>query len=234
MRIWIHSTVKTATIGQSTIVSIIAHAAFVVGAVYSTGVSASLIEQKIAERIFFLPPPDRRPASDYVAERLLYTELGRAALAPSPKAEDEVPRPGPELPKPLNGDAGLDVFSQAPSAASESKDSVYSVLDVEETAARTAGSAAPVYPPELMKEGIQGGVFIRFVVDTSGHADPGSIEVVRAAHPLFVESVKQAVPLMLFTPAMVGGRPVRQAVEQNFEFRLTASTPADHTKAKRP
>ena len=234
MRIWIHSTVKTASIGQSTIVSLVAHAAFVAGAVYSTGINAALVQQKIADRIYFLPPPDRRPASDYLAEHLQYMELGRAALTPVPKDEGESPRPGTELPKPMNGDAGHDVFSQAPAVASESKDSVYSVLDVEETAARTAGSAAPVYPPELMKEGREGGVFIRFVVDTSGHADPQSIEIIRSSHPLFVESVRAALPLMLYTPAMVGGRAVRQAVEQNFEFRIAASAPAEHTKAKRP
>jgi TonB family protein len=83
----------------------------------------------------------------------------------------------------------------------------------------------------MMKEGKEGGVFIRFVVDSTGRADSATIEVVRATHPLFAQSVRQAVPLMMFSPASVGGRHVRQAVEQNFEFRITAA-PAEHTKTK--
>jgi TonB family protein len=235
MRIWIHSTVKTATIGQSTIFSFVVHAALVGAAVYGTGVSARILEQQVADRIYFLPPPDRRPASDNLAEHLQYMDLGRAAPVTGVKEDGDTPKSAIEKPvRKGGGDDGRELYSQAPSVDVESKDSVYSILEVEETAARTAGSAAPVYPPELMKEGKEGGVFIRFVVDTTGHADPASIEVVRATHPLFIESVKQAVPLMLFTPAMVGGRPVRQAVEQNFQFRIAAaSAPAEHTKAKR-
>ncbi|MEO7457535.1 MAG: energy transducer TonB [Gemmatimonadaceae bacterium] len=234
MRIWLHSTAKTATIGQSTLVSLVAHAVLVGAAVYSTGVNALQIQEKIAQRIFYLPPPDRHPVSENLVEHLQYLDVGTAAPV-VPTREDGRLKAGKEevvLPKP-GGDKGADVFSQAPAIAYESQDSVYSILDVEESAARTAGSAAPVYPTELMKAGKEGGVYIRFVVDTSGHADSASIEVLRASHPLFVESVKRAVPQMLFTPAMVGGRKVRQAVEQNFEFRIAVSAPAEHTKASR-
>ena len=228
MRIWLYSSVKTGAIGPSTVLSLATHAVLVSAAVYGTGVRAREVERAMAQQIRFLPPPDRRPSSDHIAEHLQYMDLG---AAPLPAAGLDAARTGKTWPRP-GGNEGKDAQSQAATAAVDSRDSVYSILEVEESAVRSNGSAAPVYPPELLKEGTEGGVFIRFVVDTNGHADPRSIEVVRATHPLFTESVRHAIPLMLFSPAAIAGKRVRQAVEQNFEFRITPPTPAEHTRTK--
>jgi protein TonB len=115
-----------------------------------------------------------------------------------------------------------------------SEDSVYSILNVEESAVRSEGSAAPIYPPELISKGIEGAVLTNFVIDTTGRADTTTIEIVQSSHPLFVESVRTAIPGMRFSPAMVQGRRVRQVVEQRFQFRITPpalTVPAEHTKA---
>jgi TonB family protein len=236
MRIWLHATAKGSSIGGSTAISVVAHVVLVGAAVYGTGVSARQLEQAIADRVsylHYLPPPDRRPASADVAEHLRYIDVGtRGAVLPE-RADGRVIAPvGTATSRQPGGDQGDEPRPSAPSEAVESRDSVYSMLDVEETAARTAGSAAPVYPADLMKEGKEGGVFIRFIVDSSGRADSGSIEVVRSTHMSFTQSVRQAVPLMLFTPATVGGQHVRQMVEQSFEFRLKRAAPAEHTSVK--
>ena len=234
MRFWLHSSVKTTGIGHSTAISVISHLVLIGAAVYGTGVRSREIDAAVARRIFYLAPPDRHPTSDAQIEQLQYVDLG----TPAPTAGTEpfngrVPAPAGEQPVPRNGgDAGTEKSSQEASVALESPDSVYSILDVDETAARTAGSAAPVYPPELIKDGTEGGVFIRFVVDTTGRADPESIEVIRASHPLLAQSVRSAIPLMAFTPAMVRGHRVRQAVEQNFEFRLQGAVPKENARAK--
>lgn len=233
MRIWLHSAVKTTAIGPSTAFSIVAHVVLVGAAVYGTGVRARAVEAAIARQIYYLPPPDRRPNSENIVERIHYMDIGANTPVSNDRPDGLVLlRAGEKEKKKPGGDAGEESLTQAPSVAFEAPDSVYSILDVEETAARSAGSAAPVYPPEMMKEGKEGGVFIRFVVDSSGRADSATIEVVRATHPLFAQSVRQAVPLMMFSPASVGGRHVRQAVEQNFEFRITPAAPAEHTKTK--
>ncbi|MEP6731209.1 MAG: energy transducer TonB [bacterium] len=230
MRIWLHSAVKTTAVGPSTF-SVVAHLVLISAAVYGTGVRARAVEQAIAERIFYMVPPDRRPNSENVVEHLQYMDVGsHAPLANERRDGLETYSPGNDAKQKRGGNAGKEVEAQAPSVAASSPDSVYSILDVEESAVRAAGSAAPVYPSELMKEGTEGGVFVRFVVDTSGRADPATIEIVRSTHPLFTQSVRQAVPLMMFSAASVGGRHVRQAVEQNFEFRITPSAPAEHTK----
>ena len=237
MRIWLHATAKGSSIGGSTAISVVAHAALIGVAVYGTGVSARQLEQTIADRVsllHYLPPPDRRPSSENVMEHLQFMDVGTKAPVLPERTDGRVFVPvGTAQAKQVGGDDGQDDRSLAPAAAFEAPDSVYSMLDVEETAARTAGSAAPVYPQDLMKEGLEGGVYIRFVVDSSGRADASSIEVMRSTHPAFTQSVRQAVPLMMFTPASVGGHHVRQLVEQNFEFRLTRAAPAEHTRAKR-
>ncbi|MEO8624059.1 MAG: energy transducer TonB [bacterium] len=236
MRIWLHSTAKSSSLGGSTAISMVAHAVLVGVAVYGTGVSARQLQQVIAERVsylHYLPPPDRRPSSSNVVEHLQYVDVGTQGAALAERADGRVVAAvGAAKSKQSGGEQGDEIRAAAPSEAYESPDSVYSMLDVEETAARTAGSAAPVYPPDLMKAGTQGGVFIRFVVDSSGRADASSIEVIRSTNPQFTQSVRQAVPLMMFTPATVGGRHVRQLVEQNFEFKLTRPAPAEHTRVQ--
>lgn len=230
MRIWLHSAVKTTSIGPSTF-SVLAHAVLLSAAVYGTGVRARAVEEAVARKIYYLPPPDRRPNTENLVEHLQYMDIGARTPVTNEQANGLTPLRAGEAAKPKpGGNMGKEAETQAPSVAFESRDSVYSILDVEETAARSAGSAAPMYPPELMKEGKEGGVFIRFVVDSSGRADSSTIEVLRSSHPLFAASVRQAVPLMMFSPAMVGGHHVRQAVEQNFEFRITPAAPAEHTK----
>lgn len=236
MRIWLHATAKRSSITGSTAFSFAAHAVLVGAAIYGTGLRARQLDQSIAERIallHYLPPPDRRPTSDNIAEHLQYINLGSTGQALPVRADGQVfERAGVTRSSGMPGQPHDEAQSQAPAAAFDSRDSVYSMLEVEETAVRTAGSAAPAYPPELMMEGKEGGVYLRFVVDTAGRAEAASIEVLRSSHPAFTQSVQQALPLMLYTPATIAGRRVRQLVEQNFEFRITRPALAEHTRTQ--
>ena len=69
-------------------------------------------------------------------------------------------------------------------------------------------------------------VIASFVVDTTGLADVGSLKVIRSSHQLFVTSIVAAMPDMRFTPAMVGGRKVKQLVMQPFVFQIADSAKA--------
>lgn len=236
MRIWLHATAKGSTITGSTAFSVAAHAVLIGAAIYGTGVRARELDQSIAERsalLHYLPPPDRRPTSDNITEHLQYIDLGSRGSALPMRADGQVlDRAGATDSSGMPGQPHDEAQSQAPAAALESRDSVYSMLDVEETAVRTAGSAAPAYPLELMVEGKEGSVYLRFVVDTTGRAEAASIEVLRSSHPAFAQSVRQALPLMLYMPATIAGRRVRQLVEQNFEFRITRPALAEHTRTQ--
>lgn len=79
----------------------------------------------------------------------------------------------------------------------------------------------PSYPDGLRRLGVEGRVTVDVVVDTMGRVEPRSLTVVEAAHPAFVEPVRQALSRALFRPARVYGRPVRVLVRIPFEFRIT-------------
>jgi protein TonB len=78
----------------------------------------------------------------------------------------------------------------------------------------------PRYPSVLANAGVEGTVLLQFVVDTLGRVEPGSVTVLRADHPLFAQSVREALTRMRFVPAEAAGRKVRQLVDQPFTFAL--------------
>lgn len=63
-------------------------------------------------------------------------------------------------------------------------------------------------------------VVVRFVVDSAGRTEPGTIQIVRETHSLFGESVRHWLAGMRYQPAELGGTRVRQLVEQRVEFTL--------------
>jgi protein TonB len=97
---------------------------------------------------------------------------------------------------------------------------VYPVAAVEKAAAPRPGNPAPEYPAALRASQLAGSVVARFIIDTTGRAEPASIAFPEATHPLFAEAVRQALLRSRYLPAMIGGRPVRQLVEQRFAFTL--------------
>jgi outer membrane biosynthesis protein TonB len=114
----------------------------------------------------------------------------------------------------------------AASVTAAGNDSVYSVLEVDSAVTRSPSSAAPQYPPVLVAAHIQGYVTVRYVVDTSGLADTSTFVVLESTNPAFIGAVRDALPGMRFTAAMVGSRKVRQTVEQEFLFRLESTAAA--------
>lgn len=81
-------------------------------------------------------------------------------------------------------------------------------------------AVAPSYPAMLRSQGTEGRVVLRFVVDTAGRVEPGSIEVIESAHDLFTASVRRTLEGARFVPAEHGGRKVRQLVQQSFAFEI--------------
>ncbi|MEJ7808884.1 MAG: energy transducer TonB [Gemmatimonadaceae bacterium] len=60
----------------------------------------------------------------------------------------------------------------------------------------------------------------RFVIDTTGRVERGSLVVERSDHALFTSAVRAALPSHRFLPAESGGRKVRVLAQQAFEFRI--------------
>jgi protein TonB len=97
---------------------------------------------------------------------------------------------------------------------------IYSESQVEKPVVAIQGSAAPRYPEVLKAAGVQGEVVAAFIVDTAGRVDPASFKVVSATNELFSAAVRTAVPGMRFLPAEIGGKKVKQQVQQPFVFTI--------------
>jgi protein TonB len=97
----------------------------------------------------------------------------------------------------------------------------YFEFQVENPAAQDRNSPRPRYPETLRSAGVEGEVRAQFVVDTTGRAEPGSLKILSATNELFAAEIRRAMPTMKFIPAMVGGRKVKQLVEQPFTFSLS-------------
>lgn len=91
---------------------------------------------------------------------------------------------------------------------------------VEVQVALDTRSPMPRYPQLLRDAGVEGATLVRFVVDTFGRVEQGTVKVVESTHPAFALAVQAVLPQMRFSPARVGERKVRQLVEFPLQFRL--------------
>ena len=112
---------------------------------------------------------------------------------------------------------GLTVFGK-PSGVPEG--GIYSHALVERPVAAHRANGQPRYPDALRGAGVEGEVLVRFVVDTLGRVEHGSIEIMRRAHPLFEKAVAEWLARSRYTPALAAGRRVRQLVQQRINFAL--------------
>ena len=90
----------------------------------------------------------------------------------------------------------------------------------EKPVAPVPGTGSPRYPDILRSASVEGEVLAQFVVDTTGRVEVATFKVIRKSHDLFEAAVRSALPNMRFLPAEVGGRKVKQLVQQPFVFAL--------------
>jgi len=79
----------------------------------------------------------------------------------------------------------------------------------------------PVYPPTL-REKIKGVVHVRYIIDTLGRVERGTVRVISAPHPLLGEAAQAWLERVArFKPAQfMNGRKVRQLSDQDFTFTM--------------
>ena len=94
----------------------------------------------------------------------------------------------------------------------------YSEFEVEETAAPAGGS--PNYPSALRGAGISGQVQAEFIIGPDGRVEDGSVKILQSSHEGFANAVKDFLRRAKFRPGRVGGKGVRQVVQQAFTFKL--------------
>jgi protein TonB len=222
--------------GGGTVASIVMHSVLVGLAVYATANAAIQNEKPKQEKIDFVetpkdepPPPKDEPPPPPPPDIV--------AAPPPPKgfqvltAPVEIPDviPDIDLSKKVtdeNDFSGKGVAGGVAKGVEGGKaivqsDQPYFEFQVEKPVVPAPGSTSPRYPDMLRQAGVEGEVLAQFVVDTTGRAEAGSLKILKSSHDLFIQSVKNALPQMKFIPAEVGGRKVKQLVQQPFTFSIS-------------
>src|SRR5262249_48401214 len=139
MRSWFQKNAKRIIIVSGAF-SVVAHGAIITAWVLGTWPSPELQRNSIANRVFFIPPPDRAPTQGGTRERVLYVKTDAPGLGAG-----EGPRLAGDARPPTIPDESVgretekkDSIASRPIAPSTGPDSVYSVLDVDTAVARTA------------------------------------------------------------------------------------------------
>jgi TonB family protein len=94
----------------------------------------------------------------------------------------------------------------------------YTTEVVEKAAWPREDNPRPRYPDALKRAGIEGSFLVEFVVDSTGRVDPKTLSFPKAAHPAFLQAVKDALLRSRYFPAELAGMRVRQLVSQQFTF----------------
>jgi protein TonB len=100
-------------------------------------------------------------------------------------------------------------------------DQPYFEFQVENPVTPAPGGGQPRYPDALRLAGVNGEVLAQFIVGPDGRADVESFKVLKSSNDLFTQSVRNALSQMRFKPALVGGKAVRQLVQQPFTFTIS-------------
>ena len=82
------------------------------------------------------------------------------------------------------------------------------------------GTGTPRYPDMLRSAGVEGEVLAQFVVTRRGRAENGTFKVLKSTHDLFTQRCARRCRRCGSIPAEVGGKKVKQLVQQPFQFKL--------------
>lgn len=96
--------------------------------------------------------------------------------------------------------------------------SIFAADQVDTRAALEANGWSVPYPPSLRASGTSGRVVAEFVVDTLGRVEQSRVGIVSSTDPLFSAAVRESAASARFSPAIRGGRRVRQLVRLPFDF----------------
>jgi periplasmic protein TonB len=218
------------TVGQ-TAVSVLVHAALIFAAVKATqGVAETMSNRPVDTTMVFLkppeppPPPPEQPPPDVVVAANPPPKGFQTVVAPTDIPKDIPPIDLSEKPFDPKDFTGKGIEGGIAKGIPGGTGPVVSgevFLEAQlDDPVQPISIPTPRYPPVLQSAGIAGSVDLQYVVDTTGHAEPGSFKVLKTTHPAFVEPAKEAITKGVFKPAKFKGQPVRQLVQQRISFKV--------------
>ena len=217
------------------VVSTVVHLAVIVLAVRASGLTATPTPRRMDDTILIFKDPERPVQNDTPRPATANRDPASSSTTSVPVVPDvqvliptEIPNslPDPDAMQPIldhafNATAHL-ATSGPPGGQPNVSDGspLYTENIVEKAVVAIPGTATPRYPSMLQSAGVEGSVRAQFVVDTLGRVEQGSFRALESTHDLFTAAVRDALSRARFKPAEVGGRRVRQLVEQSFSFSI--------------
>ena len=140
---------------------------------------------------------------------------------PEPEPEPEPEEPPPPQQSPLSieqmelalnpgmggfGGGDFEVNLNGVMGGSEESDAIFSLSDLDQKP-RVVYQPAPIYPQELARKGMQGTVYVLFLVDKNGRTQ--DLKVQKSTHPAFNAPALKAVKQWKFEPGKRKGKPVQ-------------------------
>jgi protein TonB len=217
------------SLGQS-VVSLVVHAVLIAAAVKVTaGAAEAVRDRPVDTTMVFLkpppppPPPPDQPPPDVVVAQNPPPKGFQTVVAPTDIPKDIPPidlNEKPFDPKDFTG-KGVEggIASGIVGGTGPVSGEVFLEAQLDDPV-QPISIPTPRYPPVLQSAGIAGSVDLQYIVDTTGHAEPGSFKVMKSTHPAFAEPAKEAISKGVFKPAKFKGQPVRQLVQQRISFKV--------------
>jgi protein TonB len=223
----IESKPKKKKSGPQVLLSIAAHVVIVGAAVWVTQGAAETVKRILADTtMVFLeppkapPPPPDQPPPDVVVSANPPPQGFQVVLPP-----DVIPKDIPPVDLNQHFDArdftgkGVEggIAAGVVGGTGPVEAQVFLEAQVDDPPALV--SAGPNrYPEVLRAAGIAGRVVVKFVIDTTGHPEPNTIQIVSTPHPGFANAAKEMVSKSVFRPGKVRGQAVAVLVQQAINF----------------
>ena len=227
----IESKAKKQRMAGGTVFSVVLHTVLIGGAVYATAAAGNKDEKTKAEKIQFVemkkePVPEKKapePPKEVIVKppppkgfQVLRAPVKIDIKIPEIDLSKAITNESDFSGKGVKGGTGSGVVGGTGPVTNQT----YFEFQVEKPAEVLPESPKPKYPSVLESSGIAGEVQAQFVVNTQGKADLDQFKVLKSTNELFTQAVKNVLPRMKFSPAMIGGKPVNQLVQQSFQFAV--------------
>jgi len=227
----IESKAKKQRMAGGTVFSVVLHTVLIGGAVYATAAAGNKDEKTKAEKIQFVemkkePVPEKKapePPKEVIVKppppkgfQVLRAPVKIDIKIPEIDLSKAITNESDFSGKGVKGGTGSGVVGGTGPVTNQT----YFEFQVEKPAEMLPESPKPKYPSVLESSGIAGEVQAQFVVNTQGKADLDQFKVLKSTNELFTQAVKNVLPRIRFSPAMIGGKPVNQLVQQSFQFAV--------------
>ena len=213
-----------------TVFSIVLHTFLIAAAVYATARAGVKDEKSKSEKIQFVevkkePPKEapKEPPKEVVVKppppkgfQVLRAPVRIDIKIPEIDLSKSITNESDFSGKGVKGGTGSGVVGGTGPVTNQT----YFEFQVEKPAEMLQDSPKPKYPSVLESSGIAGEVQAQFVVRSDGKASLEDFKVLKSTNELSTQAVKNVLPRMRFSPAMIGGKPVNQLVQQSFQFAV--------------